>query len=199
MSKTFTFLLAGPAIPDSDELIDGLARREALFTEAGLALPDITQADAFKAGVEIRRTHKDEGLRRKDVEGAWARIARRAAKTRSDVLIGCPGLAGADAGQVALALDSLAGTHVHVVLTFAEGADDIDAVVEPWAALVKARRLHVVTLAEGESLDVLLARIVDVSSEARTNDLERRIAKLQKKRAKLEKQLKQVPAGPDAA
>lgn len=199
MSKKFTFVLAGPAIPQADELIDGLARREVLFAEAGIALPAVTQAETHQAAVEIRRTHKAEGLRRKDVEGTWTRIVRLAAKTRSDALVACPGLAGADEDQVALALDALAGTHAHVVLTFAEGDHDVDAVVAPWAARVKPHRLHVVRLGEEEQLDDLLVRIVDLAAEARAVDLERRIAKLAKKRAKLEKRLGQVGSASEAA
>lgn len=201
MSKKFTFVLAGPAIPQADELIDGLARREVLFAEAGIALPAATQAESWKAGVEIRRTHKAEGLRRKDVEGSWTRLVRLADKTRSDALIACPGLAGADDDQAALALDALAGNFTHVVLTFAasDDADTVEATVAPWAALVKPHRLHVVRLAADEQLDDLLTRIVDLAAEARTVDLERRIAKLAKKRAKLEKRLSQVSSATKAA
>lgn len=194
MSKKKAFLLVGPAVPGVDELHDQLALRTDVLTEAGLALPEVTQADLFRAGVEIRRTHRAEGLRRRDVEGAWARVCRKAEKVKGDVLIAQDTYAAAAPVEIALALDGLAAFHVHVVLTIASGAKGVDDLIEPWTQLVKPARLHVLTLGDDDGLDEVLTEVTTLALRERAAHLENRIEKLRKKRKRLRKQLAAIDA-----
>jgi hypothetical protein len=189
MSKNKAFLLVGPAVPGADELHDQLVLRADQLTEAGLALPEVTQADLFRAGVEIRRTHRTEGLRRKDVEGAWARVCRKAEKAKGDVLIAQDAYAAASPSEIALALDGLAAFAVHVVLTIPPGTEGVDDLIEPWTQLLKPARLHVLTLGEDDGLDEVVAAVTTLALKERAAQLENRIEKLRKKRKKLKKQL----------
>lgn len=192
MSKHHAFLLVGPTIPSGDELHDVLLREQAVLAEAALTTPDVTQADLFRSSVELFRTHKAEGLKRKDVEGAWTRIVRRAEKTKAAVLFGHDSYAAADAGQRSLMLDALSGFRTHVVITAERGRPGLDDLIDGWATDLKPSRLHVVTLEEGEGLDVLLPRLVDLARETRETDLEKRIVKLKKKRSELKEQLEEI-------
>ena len=93
-----------------------LAHREQL-RELGHKVPVKAVEEPWLATVEIRRTHRDHGLRRKEVEGAWAEICRRALKGRRSPLLSVPGFGRCSDDEVALLLDSLAGLRVHLVAT----------------------------------------------------------------------------------
>lgn len=93
-----------------------LTHAEALAAE-GITVPAASSEEMFRAAVEIRRLHKDFGLKRREVEGTWVEIARRIGRKGGPVVLSHELLAGADAGQAALLLDALAGHHVHLVLT----------------------------------------------------------------------------------
>jgi hypothetical protein len=159
MARKKAYLLVGPAIPGVHELHEELGAQRETLDAAGLALPNVPQSDLFRAGLEIRRTHKAEGLRRKDVEGAWSAVCRAAEKTRSDVLIGQDVYAAASPEQIALLLDALAAFKTHVVVTLPAGATGVDDLLEPWTLAVKAQRLHVLTLAEGDGLERVLTEV----------------------------------------
>lgn len=118
------------------------------LSQTGLAVPGVTPARMFHAALDIRRTHKEHGLRRRQVDGAWAEVCRAAKRCRSDVLISQPYFAEAAPEQAALALDMLAAFKVYVVLT----PTDAGAVtgLDTWAALVRPERLHVVPVGEGD-------------------------------------------------
>ncbi len=194
MSKHHAFVLVGPTIPMADELIDELARRSELLDEAALALPKVTQADIYRSGVELLRTHKAEGVRRADVEGSWARVCRKAEKRKSDVLFGNAAYVVADPAQISLLLDGLSGFRTHIVITAERGTEGIDELIEPWTQAVKASRLHVLTLEAGDDLDTLLGRVIELARDTRTADLERRIIKLKAKRGELKDKLEQIRA-----
>ena len=66
---------------------------------------------------ELLRTHAEAGLRRRDVEGQWARIADRVWSHKGVSVVSTPQLCAADKDQRRLALDPLIGVEVHVVLT----------------------------------------------------------------------------------
>lgn len=194
MSKKKAYLLVGPAVPGVEELHEELDRHTERLDEAGLVVPTVSQAELFRAGIEIRRTHKAEGLRRKDVEGTWASVCRTAEKTRRDVVLGQDRYADATPEQIALMLDGLAAFQVHVVLTVTAKTERVDDVIEPWTQLVKAKRLHVLTLAKGDGLDAVIAQVGEIALRERAADLEKRISKLRKKRKRLKKQLDQLDA-----
>jgi predicted Zn-dependent protease len=192
MAKNHAFLLVGPMIPNADELHDVLLREGDLLADGALTTPDVTQADLYRSGVEVRRTHKEEGLRRKDVEGSFARVVRRAEKRKAAVLFGSDAYAGADEGQRSLLLDAMSGFRTHIVITAERGTPGLDDLIDGWAAQLKPSRVHVLTLEEGETLEALLARVVELARVTREADLEKRIVKLKKKRSALKEQLEEI-------
>lgn len=192
MAKKNAFLLIGPALPAADRLQETLIGAQDLLTTAGLTTPDVTQADLDHSAIELLRTHKAEGLTRKDVEGSLARVVRRAEKRKAAVILGHPAYAGIDATQRSLLLDALSGFRTHVVITAERGQPGLDDLIDAWAAHVKPTRVHVVTFEAGDSLESVLERVVEQAREAHEADLEKRIGKLKKKRAELKEQLEEL-------
>jgi hypothetical protein len=96
--------------------------------------------------VEITRTHKTWGFARKEVEGQWATLYRRALKGRSTVVFSQPLLASATPEQIDLFLDGLAGFQVHAVVSDAPDAELGDVLARWGAAVRKPERLHVLEL-----------------------------------------------------
>jgi hypothetical protein len=97
------------------------------------------------------REHKAWGFKRREVEGQWADLYRRAVKGRSTVVFSQPLLARATADQIDLFLDGLAGFERHVVVTTCAAEPDADRVLvaERWGAAVrKPERFHVIELDE---------------------------------------------------
>ena len=85
---------------------------------AAAGLPVAADAgDAAYATHELLRTHRDADLRRRDVEGRWARICDRVWAHRGVSLLSTPDLGAADKDQLRLALDPLIGVEVHLVVT----------------------------------------------------------------------------------
>jgi hypothetical protein len=169
MAKRLFLLHIGPDPVDTSAMTDVLAL-------GGITVPDASAEVVAHAGIEIRRTHKAAGLRRKQVEGAWAAVCRRAHKTRSDCFVSVPDFFEADREQAALALDGLAGFRVVLVVT--SGFD-----VEPaaaWPGLVKEGRTHMLPshLTDAQ-LAAQVTRIALIEQEARR---EKRLAKVSKRR-----------------
>ena len=110
----------------------------------------------FNAAVEIRREHRAWGLRRKDVEGAWATLCRRATKNKDTVVFSHHLLAGCTTDEIALLVDQLPGCAVHVVVTVGPPDPrvalfpdeyDLTSVLERWSTVVRrADRMHVVAV-----------------------------------------------------
>ena len=94
-----------------------LAHHADALHEQGVSVPARSTEEMFHAALEMRRDHKSWGLRRRDVEGAWARVCRRAFKDRGTVVVGHELLAACPPEQIALLLDGLAGLEVHLVVT----------------------------------------------------------------------------------
>jgi len=168
MAKQKAFLHIG--LPHSGgEILDAALRRYA-GTPAGLVdhkgrrvrLPARSEMEMFNAAVEMRRDHRAWDLRRKDVEGSWARLARRAIKNKDTVVFSHHLLAGLPPEGVALMVDQLPGCQVHVVVTV--GAPDPRAamfpedydltnVLERWTSAVgKPQHLHLIQV-DPERLD----------------------------------------------
>lgn len=136
-----------------DVIEPALAHHHEALVELGVASVAGTPAESFRAGVEITRSHKEWGLKRADVEGQWARLVRRAQRTRADLVFSQSLLATATTEQVALLVDALAGHQVHVVVT--TGNDDEAATLGRWAVAVrKPERLHVIETDGREPADV---------------------------------------------
>lgn len=188
MAKNNAFLLVGPAIPGLEELHDALAGSAAQLSTAGLAVPDVTQTDLLRAGVEILRTHKAHGLRRSDVEGAWARVCRKALKVRGDVVIAQDSFVEGSPEQLQLALDTLAGHRVQVVLT--PSYDDA-ALADAWRPLVKKGRVHVT---DARDVDSLVSDLQALALREQAARLEKRMRRLRKKHKKVARALEAVDA-----
>ena len=149
MAKRTVYLHLGPAVPGVDAPHEAL--RDPRAGRAGIALPAVDQGVMDRADVEIRRRHKAVGVRRKDVEGAWAKVCRKAFKAEGDVLVSQPGFVDATPEQAALAVDGLAGMRLHLIVTPPpRPPDGVSAdLAGPWAAYVKRHsRVHVLPVGE---------------------------------------------------
>lgn len=144
MAKRKAFLHIGPPRSTGDFLGAALAEHAAALEDAGLRHPAISAEEMFRATIEIRRDHQAWGYGRREVEGAWAGICRRAWKGRKDVVLSQDLLAGCTGAQVDLLLDGLHGMQVHVVVTGTE-------VPSAWAPVVKPERLHVIEVPETDA------------------------------------------------
>jgi hypothetical protein len=176
MAKRLFLLHIGP------DPVDLGSMRESLGL-ARIALPDVDAELLDHAGTEIRRTHKSAGLRRKQVEGAWAKVCRKARKAKADVFVSVPKFFDATPEQAALALDGTAGFKVVLVVT--SGFD-----VQPpgaWLSLVSQDRVHVLPDHLGdERLAAQVARIALIEEEGR---LDKRLARIAKRRQRLTRRL----------
>ena len=177
MAKHHVFLHIGPDVVEVDADV-----RERLAA-VGVRTPDVSQDDQHRADLEIRRAHKVAGLRRKDVEGAWARVCRMTRRTRSDAFVSEPGFFEADADQAALAVDGLVGFKVHLVVTTQAHAE----LPVGWARLVKPHRIHAIEpgLSPAGFADQL-ARIA--LSEEKTR-LDKALIKVKRRRKQVKQQL----------
>lgn len=196
MAKHKVFLHIGPGITGVDAPHEALREDEAL-RDAGVAVPDVSQDDLHRADLEIRRLHKTEGLRRKDVEGAWARVCRRAFKAKSDVVITQPGFVDADYQQVALALDGLVGLQLHLVLTPTDEPTEAElaGLLGDWIKFVKKPgRIHVLPVGDGIAPADLGREVARLALVAEKDDLDRRLLKLKKRRRKVTTRIGRVDA-----
>jgi hypothetical protein len=176
MAKRLFLLHVGPGPVDLESMTESLAL-------GGVRVPAADAATYAHAGIEIRRSHKAAGLRRKEVEGSWASLCRRARKAKGDCFVSMPALFDATPEQAALALDALDGFRVVLVLTSG-------FTVEPpaaWTSLVEAGRTHVLPAhLSAEQLAAQVARIALIEEEAR---LDRRLAKVAKRRRQVNRRL----------
>lgn len=176
MAKRLFLLHVGPKPVDASEMAEALAL-------GNVVVPDARQETVEHAGIELRRTHKAAGLKRKQVEGAWAEVCRRARKTKAHCFVSLPALFDATPEQVALALDNLSGFKVVLVVTSG-------FTVEPpaaWTSAVKEARTHVLPSNLGdEQLAAQVARIALIEEEAR---LDRRLEKVSRRRRLVNRRL----------
>lgn len=176
MAKRLFLLHVGPGPVDVSSMTEALA--------LGRIVVPAADPDTFvHAGIEIRRTHKAAGLKRRQVEGAWAKVCRRAYKAKADCFVSMPDFFDATSEQAALALDGLAGFKVVLVVT--SGFD-----VQPpaaWLSLVREGRTHVLPAhLTDEQLAAQVARIALIEEEAR---LDKRLAKIGKRRKQVNRRL----------
>ena len=158
MAKPKTFLLVGLPHAGVPLLTGALEQHRDALLAGGIRLPARSADEAFRAAVEVRREHRAWGLRRRDVEGTWAGVCRRALKhsdkNKATVIVGHELLSGAAPEEIALIVDGLTGTQVHVVVLAAvpDGRvglfpDELElgSVLTRWEAAVPAPdRVHVV-------------------------------------------------------
>jgi hypothetical protein len=148
-----------------------------------VAVPDADDTTFTHAGIEIRRTHRAAGLKRKHVEGAWAKVCRRAHQAKADCFVSMPAFFDATPEQAALALDGLAGFKTIVVVTSGFTAPPPAA----WTELVKEGRVHVLPSGlSDEQLAAQVARIALMEEQAR---LDKRLNRIGKRRKQADRRL----------
>jgi hypothetical protein len=174
MAKRLFLLHLGPRQVDAGSMAEALA-------VGGVAVPDADPDVLARAEVEVLRSHKAAGLRRKEVEGSWARVCRRARKSGTDCFVSMPGWSAATPEQAALALDGLTADF-RVVLVASTGFGEPP---RSWMSLVKEDRSHVLpSHLSDEQLAAQVARIALMEEEAR---LDRRLAKVARRRRLLDR------------
>lgn len=177
MAKRTAYLLVGLPHGGGTFLPSALRAHAATLEAAGIRQPARSADEMFRAAVEIRRDHQAWGLHRRDVEGAWADVCRRAYRGKDDVVAGHELLAGATDAEIALLVDRLPGFDVHVVVT-AGPADprltlfpddhDLGGVLDRWAARVRSPdRIHLVVTdpADPATTWAALGRIVGFDAD----------------------------------
>lgn len=153
MAKRHAYLHVGT--PGVGDLLDtAVQRHRSPLAELDVLVPTKAREESFRAAIELRRRHREWGYRRKEVEGAWAGICRRALRGRSTVLVSQTALAGATPEQIDLLASQLPGLKLHVVLSVAAPAGwsepgdperDLTSLLARWSQAVRdPRRLHVV-------------------------------------------------------
>ena len=177
MAKHNAFLHIGPGLLGVDSTHAALVSSHTL-ARAGLAVPAVDAQEMVRADLEVRRLHREAGLARRDVEGAWAHVCRQAYRARRDVVISQPGLLEAPEEQAALAYDGLFGFRVHLVLTPATAPDDLDAALGPWTRLVRRpeRRL-VVPVGAGMAPTTFAGELARLACDVRQARAERAVLK----------------------
>lgn len=162
MARRTIFLHVGLPGHGLTELDHTLRRHEDALLIQGVRLPTTSGREAHRAATEIRRTHRQAGYRRRDVEGTWAAICRRAFKHKGTSLIVQEDLAAATPDQIALLLDGLAGFRVEVVVTADPPLDDaqLTSVLATWSPHVHPGRLHVVSPGTPDEAAARLAALV---------------------------------------
>ena len=176
MAKRLFLLHIGPDPVDLGAMREGLRLGR-------IALPDVDAELLDHAAIEIRRTHKVAGLKRRQVEGAWAKVCRKAWKAKADVFVSVPGFFDTTSEQAALALDGTAGFKVVLVVTSGFAVRPPAA----WLSVVKDDRVHVLPDHLGaERLAAQVARIALIEEEAR---LDKRLARIAGRRKKVTRRL----------
>jgi hypothetical protein len=142
-------------------LVGDSSVEKALFTyrhalaELGVTVAPENAGEMFKAAIEMTRTHKAWGYKRREVEGTWAGICRRILKAKgtNDFVLSQPILGAATPEQIDLLVDQLPGLAIHVLLVAPVG-EDIAEPLERWGRAVrKPERLHVVEVGAGQGSD----------------------------------------------
>lgn len=193
MARRIALLHIGHPLPAYDDhagaLHDALAEHAELLDSAGCALAPVTSDDLERAALEMLRGHRSAGLKRRDVEGAWAHVGRRSLKGKAHRIVALPRLMAARRDQAALVVDGLTGFEVHVVVTALREEDDVADLVGTWSEQVCSSRLHVLTMDEAAAPIDLAEELAGLALVLERERIERKIDKLQKKRKKVRNKL----------
>lgn len=146
MARRTAYLHIGLPGSGGGFLGSALAEHEDALTHVGLRHPAVSAEEMFRAAIEIRRDHKAWGYGRREVEGTWAEICRRAHKGKADIVLSQELLAGCTADQIALLLDTLDGFDVRAIITARE-ADredpELGQVSARWSSVIgRDNRVH---------------------------------------------------------
>jgi hypothetical protein len=114
-----------------------LAAHRKELRSAGVLYPESGKEPMFRAALDVRRMHKDWGRKRKDVEGTWEKLCRKARAFEGTSVISHELLAGASAREAKAALSLLRYLDVHVVVTARDLARQVTA---EWQESIKHGR-----------------------------------------------------------
>lgn len=150
MGKRKVFLHVGSAGGPGDFIETAVLHHRHALAELGVRTPVPTADDGFRAAIEITRQHKAWGYKRKEVEGAWAKICRSTlkAKGKDAYVVSQPLLGEATPEQIDLLLDQMHGTQRHIVITAPASGDGAAeaTMVKRWTKAVgKPERVHVIS------------------------------------------------------
>lgn len=151
--KRKVYLHVGPTSGPGDFLEAALLQHRHALAELGVRVPVEQPDELFRAALEMTRSHKDWGFKRREVEGTWAGLCRRIlkAKGRDHVALSMPLLADATPEQIDLLVDQLPGTAVHVVVVAETGSPEAPSVLARWErAVTKPERLHLLEVGPGQ-------------------------------------------------
>jgi hypothetical protein len=158
--KRKVFLHVGLPGGPGDFLEIALRRHWHALAALGVSNPAVSADEMFRAAIEMMRTHRAWGYERREVEGAWSGICRRARKGRDTLVVTQPLLAAATSPQIELLFDGLAGFERHVVITASapdawtmasDPAQDLGCVLERWGASARRPdRVHVLVNRPGD-------------------------------------------------
>jgi hypothetical protein len=154
MAKRKAYLHIGLPRTGGGFLDSALTEHAEALAAMGVRHPAISAEEMFRAAIEIRRDHQAWGYQRREVEGTWAEICRRAWKGRhDDVVFSSELLAACSPSQVDLLLDGLHGFQIHAIVTAREPGSqllpdwvgpDLGEVLQAWSPVIRPDRLHVV-------------------------------------------------------
>lgn len=136
MPKRTAWLHVGLPGTGAPTLATALATHAEALRAQGFALP-ASPEQALRAALELRREHKGWGYRRREVEGAWADVCRRAHRGRRHPLVVGELLAACDPSALDLLLDGLAPMRVEVVVNVRDPAAQV---LDAWAETVRLGR-----------------------------------------------------------
>lgn len=117
MPRRTAWLHVGLPGPAADAVATHQLHEAAALAEQGLIVVARDRAETRAAAHELRRDAREHGLRRRDVEGSWAALCRRAHKASGHVVLSEGRLASCTVEQAALLLDGLAPLRVRVLVT----------------------------------------------------------------------------------
>lgn len=189
MARKKVLLHIGPRPYDVRSPHEALGAHAHLLDGVGHRLLEVSGVDLERGSLEMLREHRAAGLRRKEVEGAWAGTCRRAFKAKRDLVISQDRFHTAGPDQVALILDSMMGLETHVVVTPSED-DDLGTALGAWRGALKKSRFHVAPLDEDAGVVDLAEALAGVALCIQDRELEKRITKLTKRRKKVRKEIR---------
>lgn len=137
MSKRTAWLHVGLPGTGGPAIAAALAAHADAVEAQGFRLPAVSEEQLLRAALELRREHQGWGYRRREVEGSWAEVCRRAHRGRRHPLVVSELLAACDDDAVALLLDGLAPLRTEVVVTLRDPATQVLAA---WADTVRLGR-----------------------------------------------------------
>ncbi|MGZ4428013.1 MAG: hypothetical protein ACXVW2_04935 [Nocardioidaceae bacterium] len=127
MDRRRVYLHVGLPKTGTTFLQGALAEHRKALKHAGVLYPENGKEPMFRAALDVRGNHKGWGRRRKEVEGTWDALCRKARSFDGTTLISHELLAATPARRADAALSMLRGLDVHLVVTARDPARQVTA------------------------------------------------------------------------